>query len=124
MQHQQRHRRKQKQPQQQGQQAQGGPGRSAKVRAVTPAEPPPRTYMIDATFVGGVARFANHSCDPNCQVVKVGMWCVFVCFEIRQGMISIGMAPGLWHACVRLCALPKTTSTFEPLHNTTMTVLS
>jgi SET domain-containing protein len=43
------------------------------VRAVTPAEPPPRQYMIDATFVGGVARFANHSCDPNCRIVKVSL---------------------------------------------------
>ncbi|KAF6254327.1 hypothetical protein COO60DRAFT_1627913 [Scenedesmus sp. NREL 46B-D3] len=33
--------------------------------------PPPRKYMIDATFAGGVARFANHSCDPNCKIVKV-----------------------------------------------------
>ncbi|WIA37257.1 hypothetical protein OEZ86_014202 [Tetradesmus obliquus] len=75
-QQQQRHRRKNQQPQQvqqpqQQQQQQGAPGRPAKVRALAAAEPPPRKYMIDATFVGGVARFANHSCDPNCRIVKV-----------------------------------------------------
>jgi hemolysin activation/secretion protein len=58
-QQQQRHRRHNKQ-QQQAQQQQGGPTRPAKVSALAPAEPPPRKYMIDATFVGGVARFANH----------------------------------------------------------------
>jgi SET domain-containing protein len=50
---------------------------------VTPAEPPPVKYMIDATFVGGVARFANHSCDPNCRIAKVrgeqGLPCSCLC---------------------------------------------
>lgn len=39
-------------------------------------EPSFASYIIDATFCGGVSRFINHSCSPNCkskEVVQPGM---------------------------------------------------
>jgi histone-lysine N-methyltransferase SETD2 len=42
------------------------------------------SIVIDATRKGGVSRFINHSCDPNC---KVQEWRVKG--EPRMGIFSI-----------------------------------
>jgi histone-lysine N-methyltransferase SETD2 len=39
--------------------------------------------FIDATKRGGIGRFANHSCDPNCYVAK---WTIGQ--HIRMGIFS------------------------------------
>lgn len=31
-------------------------------------------YIIDATAKGNVSRFINHSCDPNAETQKVGVF--------------------------------------------------
>ncbi|EEY65795.1 SET domain-containing protein, putative [Phytophthora infestans T30-4] len=33
-------------------------------------EPVNTNEVIDARFIGGIARFANHSCSPNCVVER------------------------------------------------------
>lgn len=30
-----------------------------------------RNQFIDATFRGSLARYVNHSCDPNCQALVI-----------------------------------------------------
>ena len=42
-----------------------------------------RGQFIDATKKGGVGRFANHSCNPNCYVAK---WTVGK--KVRMGIFS------------------------------------
>jgi len=44
---------------------------------------PPALQFIDATKRGGIGRFANHSCDPNCFVAK---WTIGQ--QIRMGIFS------------------------------------
>ena len=39
--------------------------------------------FIDATKRGGIGRFANHSCDPNCYVAK---WTIGQ--HVRMGIFS------------------------------------
>jgi len=34
-------------------------------------EPSHASFIIDATFVGGVSRFINHSCSPNCKSKEI-----------------------------------------------------
>lgn len=45
--------------------------------------PLPARQFIDATKRGGIGRFANHSCNPNCYVAK---W--FVGNRIRMGIFA------------------------------------
>ena len=42
------------------------------------------TECIDARTKGNLARYVNHSCDPNCQTQK---W--FVCGEMRVGIFAL-----------------------------------
>lgn len=42
-----------------------------------------RPQFIDATKRGGIGRFANHSCDPNCYVAK---WTIGQ--HVRMGIFS------------------------------------
>lgn len=44
---------------------------------------PTTSQFIDATKRGGIGRFANHSCDPNCYVAK---WTIGQ--HIRMGIFS------------------------------------
>ncbi len=44
--------------------------------------------MIDATLKGGMARFINHSCEPNCATEK---WIVEG--ELRVGIFAIQRIP-------------------------------
>lgn len=44
--------------------------------------------VIDATKIGGIARFINHSCDPNCtaKIIKVGKSKRIVIYALRDIM--------------------------------------
>ena len=42
-----------------------------------------RAQFIDATKRGGIGRFANHSCNPNCYVAK---WTVGA--KVRMGIFA------------------------------------
>ena len=61
--------------------------------------------VIDATKRGGIARFINHSCDPNCtaKIIKVEGSKRIVIYALRDIGQSKSLSPHFSHAPTHLC---------------------
>lgn len=71
-----------------------------------------KRWVIDATPMGNISRFINHSCNPNCES-QVGGCLPWTCraHALTGGLLAVLPGSGLYgpgaHGCHACCVLTR-----------------